>query len=297
MRCTSFWRGCGSSRRWTSCWRCRGTSTPFPSPPSPTGLAHVFGAPTTAAPVFDRAREDFWSSRLAGDSPEPEWMEWQAWLEYKHEEVERTVPFRLARGRHRADAAAGAPRHRPAERPASWAKLAHADPIIDAFTDRPFGGNPAAVCLLDGRRVARRGLDAAGRRGDEPLGDGVRASAASDGGDADWALRWFTPEVEVDLCGHATLATAHALHRDRGAPGTVRFLTRSGVLIAHTADDGTITLDFPAAPPTEVAPPDGLAAGPRRHRRPLLAPAHSATCWSSFANEAAVRALPRTSPP
>ena len=59
------------------------------------GLAHVFGAPTTAAPVFDRAREDFWSTRLAGDSPEPEWMEWQAWLEYKHEEVERTVPFRL----------------------------------------------------------------------------------------------------------------------------------------------------------------------------------------------------------
>ena len=60
------------------------------------GLAHVFGAPTTAAPVFDRAREDFWSSRLAGDSPKPEWIEWQAWLEYKHEEVARTVPFRLS---------------------------------------------------------------------------------------------------------------------------------------------------------------------------------------------------------
>ena len=59
------------------------------------GLAHVFGAPTTSAPVFDRAREDFWSSRLASDSPEPEWMEWQAWLEYKHEEIERTAPFRL----------------------------------------------------------------------------------------------------------------------------------------------------------------------------------------------------------
>ena len=46
--------------------------------------------------MFDRAREDFWSSRLAGDSPSAEWMEWQAWLEYKHEEVVRTVPFRLA---------------------------------------------------------------------------------------------------------------------------------------------------------------------------------------------------------
>ena len=60
------------------------------------GLAHVFGAPSRSAPVFDRSREDFWSSRLAGDSPKPEWMEWQAWLEYKHEEVARTVPFRLS---------------------------------------------------------------------------------------------------------------------------------------------------------------------------------------------------------
>jgi hypothetical protein len=60
------------------------------------GVAHVFGAPSTPAPVFDRAREDFWSSRLAGDSPKAEWMEWQAWLEYKYEEVARTVPFRLA---------------------------------------------------------------------------------------------------------------------------------------------------------------------------------------------------------
>ena len=68
------------------------------------------------------------------------------------------------------------------------------------------------------------------------------------GADADWALRWFTPEVETNLCGHATLATAHAMHRDRGAPGTVRFMSRSGVLVAHTAEDGTITLDFPAAP-------------------------------------------------
>jgi hypothetical protein len=60
------------------------------------GVAHVFGAPSTSAPVFDRAREDFWSSRLAGDTPKPEWMEWQAWLEYKHEEVAPTVPFRLS---------------------------------------------------------------------------------------------------------------------------------------------------------------------------------------------------------
>jgi hypothetical protein len=60
------------------------------------GIAHVFGAPTTAAPVFDRAREDFWSSRLACEEPKPEWLEWQAWLELKHEEVEQAVPFRLS---------------------------------------------------------------------------------------------------------------------------------------------------------------------------------------------------------
>jgi hypothetical protein len=60
------------------------------------GVAHVFGAPSTSAPVFDRAREDFWSSRLAGEAPQAEWMEWQGWLEYKYEEVARTVPFRLA---------------------------------------------------------------------------------------------------------------------------------------------------------------------------------------------------------
>jgi PhzF family phenazine biosynthesis protein len=78
------------------------------------------------------------------------------------------------------------------------------------------------------------------------------------GADADWALRWFTPAVEVNLCGHATLATAHALHSDRGTAGTVRFSSRSGVLIAHTRDDGDITLDFPAAGTAEVPVPDGL---------------------------------------
>ena len=60
------------------------------------GVAHVFGAPSHSAPLFDRAREDFWSTRLAGDNPKAEWMEWQAWLEYKHEEVVRLVPFHLA---------------------------------------------------------------------------------------------------------------------------------------------------------------------------------------------------------
>lgn len=82
------------------------------------------------------------------------------------------------------------------------------------------------------------------------------------GGPADWALRWFTPTVEVDLCGHATLATAHALATDRSGAGTVRFHSRSGVLVTHAHADGTVTLDFPAAAvtPQPVSAPAGLAA-------------------------------------
>jgi PhzF family phenazine biosynthesis protein len=137
--------------------------------------------------------------------------------------------------------------------------------IIDAFSDRPFGGNPAAVCLLD-----------AGGWPDEAwmqqvaaemnLSETAFAHPHAEPADADWALRWFTPAVETNLCGHATLATAHALHSDRGTPGTVRFSSRSGVLVTHTRSDGTITLDFPAAPVTQAPLPEGLAdalgAGP-----------------------------------
>ncbi len=79
------------------------------------------------------------------------------------------------------------------------------------------------------------------------------------GADADWALRWFTATAESNLCGHATLATAHALHSDRGTPGTIRFASRFGVLIARTRHDATITLDFPAAPSTQAPAPDRLA--------------------------------------
>jgi PhzF family phenazine biosynthesis protein len=130
--------------------------------------------------------------------------------------------------------------------------------IVDAFTDRPFAGNPAAVCLLDAgtwpdevwmRRVAA----------EMNLSETAFAHPLPDGAGADWALRWFTPTVETKLCGHATLATAHALHSDRSATGTVSFSTLSGVLLAHIDDDGTITLDFPAAPPTDAPVPDGLA--------------------------------------
>ena len=83
--------------------------------------------------------------------------------------------------------------------------------------------------LLPGRRAGRR-VDAERRRGDEPLRDGVPRCRSDDG----WSLRWFTPAVEVDLCGHATLASAHAIWSEgRSAAMTMlRFHTRSGVLTA-----------------------------------------------------------------
>jgi PhzF family phenazine biosynthesis protein len=130
--------------------------------------------------------------------------------------------------------------------------------IIDAFTERPFAGNPAAVCLLDGdtwpdeswmQQVAA----------EMNLSETAFAHPLSDNADADWALRWFTPVVETNLCGHATLATAHALHTDGRTSGTIRFSSCSGILVAHVRSDRTITLDFPAATLTEVPVPDGLA--------------------------------------
>jgi PhzF family phenazine biosynthesis protein len=130
--------------------------------------------------------------------------------------------------------------------------------IVDAFTDRPFAGNPAAVCLLEARtwpepawmqRVAA----------EMNLSETAFAHRLPERAGADWALRWFTPTVEVDLCGHATLATAHALHSDGITSGTVRFASRSGVLVAHTGEDGMITLDFPVAPVVAADPPMGLA--------------------------------------
>ncbi len=128
--------------------------------------------------------------------------------------------------------------------------------IVDAFTDRPFAGNPAGVVLLDAfpddtwlQSVALEVNHA----------ETAFAHRLPEGGEADWALRWFTPATEVAMCGHATLATAHVLSSTGAHDGPVRFATRSGVLIATPQQDGTITLDFPTAPLTPVEVPDGVA--------------------------------------
>jgi PhzF family phenazine biosynthesis protein len=162
--------------------------------------------------------------------------------------------------------------------------------IIDAFTDRPFAGNPAAVCLLgDGAWPDERWMQRVAA--EMNLSETAFAHPLPPAGEADWALRWFTPAVETNLCGHATLATAHALHGDRGTPGTVRFASRSGVLAAHSRDDGTITLDFPAAPPVEAPAPDGLAEALGAEPEGTYTTGALGDLLAVLGDEAAVRAL------
>ena len=128
--------------------------------------------------------------------------------------------------------------------------------IVDAFTDHPFAGNPAGVLLLDAFPDDGRLQDVAR---EVNHAETAFAHRLPEGGEADWALRWFTPATEVAMCGHATLATAHVLHTTGAHEGPVRFATRSGVLNATPGDDGSITLDFPTAPLAPVGIPDGVA--------------------------------------
>ncbi|MFF5498766.1 PhzF family phenazine biosynthesis protein [Streptomyces aquilus] len=128
--------------------------------------------------------------------------------------------------------------------------------IVDAFTDRPFAGNPAGVLLLDSFPEDAWLQNVAVEVNHAETAFAHRLPA---GGDADWALRWFTPAAEVNMCGHATLATAHVLRTTGAHEGPVRFATRSGVLIATPGEDGSITLDFPTAPLTRTEVPYGVA--------------------------------------
>ncbi|MEZ5396158.1 MAG: PhzF family phenazine biosynthesis protein [Bryobacterales bacterium] len=124
---------------------------------------------------------------------------------------------------------------------------------VDAFTNKPFGGNPAAVCFLE-----------------QPADEEWMQHAAAEMNlsetaflvpedDDSYGLRWFTPATEVDLCGHATLASAHALwETGRLAPESdARFRTKSGLLVCRRSGDA-IEMDFPSTPVREAPPPKGL---------------------------------------
>ncbi|MEB3337983.1 MAG: PhzF family phenazine biosynthesis protein [Leptolyngbyaceae bacterium] len=123
---------------------------------------------------------------------------------------------------------------------------------VDAFTDQPFAGNPAAVCVLSTPHPDQW-MQAVAR--EMNLSETAFLMRQADG----FSLRWFTPTVEVDLCGHATLASAHVLWSEGHLPldQPARFHTRSGILTAQRQDDW-IELDFPADPPMETAIPIGL---------------------------------------
>ena len=124
---------------------------------------------------------------------------------------------------------------------------------VDAFATRPFTGNPAAVMVLDEPLTAEAmQLIAAEMNLSETAFTGA-------GDDGERWLRWFTPTVEVPLCGHATLATAHVLFGSDAA-GQIRFSSASGPLTVHQ-DGSRIRLDFPADPPTAAPAPDGLLGG------------------------------------
>ena len=123
--------------------------------------------------------------------------------------------------------------------------------VVDAFTDTAFRGNPAGVVLLTGDAPAAWMQDVAAelRHSETAF---VRARA-----DGNHDLRWFTPTTEVDLCGHATLATTHVLAAVTER-GEFAFHTRSGVLNASVGLNGSITMDFPARTPEPIAGIGGL---------------------------------------
>lgn len=123
---------------------------------------------------------------------------------------------------------------------------------VDAFTSKPFSGNPAAVCILPEPRDDRWMKGVAREMN---LSETAFLLKQRDG----YNLRWFTPAVEVDLCGHATLASAHVLWEEGHLKheAQARFYTRSGLLTAERKGEW-IEMDFPAEPEELAAPPSEL---------------------------------------
>lgn len=157
---------------------------------------------------------------------------------------------------------------------------------VDAFTSEIFKGNPAAVMpLTEGLAVSL--MQAIARENN--LSE-TAFFTPSDQAEADFHLRWFTPGVEIDLCGHATLATAHVLINELDwEKETIRFSTeKAGILTVSKAQEGLLQLDFPARPGKEITlTEDVMGALGARPDQLLLARDHMAI----FATEAEVAAL------
>jgi PhzF family phenazine biosynthesis protein len=155
--------------------------------------------------------------------------------------------------------------------------------VVDAFTDKPFAGNPAAVCLLpEERPKAWMQLVAREMNLSETAFLLMRPDHV--------ALRWFTPTVEMDLCGHATIASAHVLWESHVMPagGPIRFRTKSGVLRAQKSG-AWIELDFPSLPSKPADEPPGLAEA--LGARPKAVSKYKFDYLVELASEAAVRDL------
>lgn len=132
---------------------------------------------------------------------------------------------------------------------------------VDAFTDHVFGGNPAAVCPLEKWLPAARMQKVAAE-------NNLAETAFLVGGGGRYKLRWFTPALEVDLCGHATLASAWVvMNVMEKRLSQVAFSTRSGTLRVEKVGRDLLSMDFPSRPPQACAAPPALLAGLGRRPR------------------------------
>jgi PhzF family phenazine biosynthesis protein len=152
---------------------------------------------------------------------------------------------------------------------------------VDAFASRLFAGNPAAVCpleqWLDDKRLQAIAAE-----------NNLSETAYFVHSDDSYHLRWFTPEVEVDLCGHATLASAFViLNYLDPSKDAVRFHTKSGELLVRRNGD-LLSMDFPARPPAPCRPPEGLIEALGKHPAELLA---ARDHLAVYASEEEVRCL------
>lgn len=156
---------------------------------------------------------------------------------------------------------------------------------VDAFASRVFEGNPAAVVPLEGAWLDKATMQAIALENHLSETAFFRPSSSND---ADFDLRWFTPTREVDLCGHATLASAHVLVRHLGFDSpSVRFSSASGAL-GVSVEGERLVLDFPADPPQPCAQTDELAEALGARPDAVLS---GRDLLAAFPDEAAVRAI------